>query len=88
VEPSCRCIDLRRNTMAALDLLPSPGPLNGFVRVRQRRVLGAWEHARIASSSSIRPGRIDGVLENDPTWHCGPMVRARKGELAKDAICF
>jgi hypothetical protein len=47
-------------------------------------VLGAWEHARMASSSSIRPGR---VLENDPTllfsaWWWDAKLGARQDALA------
>jgi uncharacterized protein YjbI with pentapeptide repeats len=72
--------------MAVLDLLPNSGPPSGFVGVRQRRVLGPWEHARMASSSSIgRPtskgSAIATRFDRVATWW-----RAQRGELAKDAI--
>jgi uncharacterized protein YjbI with pentapeptide repeats len=72
--------------MAALELLPSSGPLESFVGVRQRRVLSAWEHARMASSSSIRPAGLKGSLRMIRFGALAGWLRVQRGDLAKDAI--
>ena len=62
------------------------GLLNGFVGVRQRRVLGAWEHARMASSSNIRPARSKRPARARRFGAVAAWWRLQRGDLAKDAI--
>ena len=57
-----------------------------FVGVSQRRVLGAWEHARMASSSSIRrPAGLKGFLSRI-RFGAVAWWRVQRGDLAKYAI--
>jgi uncharacterized protein YjbI with pentapeptide repeats len=86
VEPSSRGADLRHNTMAVLYLLPNSGPPSGFVGVRQRRVLGPWEHARMASTSSIRRAGSKGSAITTGPGAVATWWREQRGDLAKDAI--
>jgi uncharacterized protein YjbI with pentapeptide repeats len=57
-----------------------------FVGVRQRRGLGAWEHARMASSSSIRPARLTGSLRRIRFGAVAGWWQVQRGDLAKDLI--
>lgn len=59
--------------------------LNGFVGVSQRQVLGAWEHARMASSSSIPPAGSKGFLSRI-RFGAVAWWRVHRGDLAKYAI--
>jgi len=56
-----------------------------FVGVSQRRVLGAWEHARMASSSRIRPAGLKGFLSRI-RFGAVAWWRVQRGDLAKYAI--
>ena len=71
---------------AGLDLCGDGGCSMAFVGVRQQRVLGSWEHARMAWSSSIRPARLTGSLRMIRFGVVAGWWRVRKGDLAKDAL--
>ena len=62
------------------------GRSTAYVGVRQRRVLGACEHARMASSSSIRPARLTGSLRTIRFGVVAGWWRVRRGDLVKDAL--